>query len=312
MNILVLGGTQFVSRALATELIARGHDVSILTRGRRSVSYEGIKQHFIADRRDLESLRQLQDCRFDAVFDVSGYCPDDVRGVLGALRLDDRTKYVFLSSGAVYLPSEAPVVEEAPKGKNENWGAYGLDKLEAEELLVRSQPERGYSLSIVRPAYVYGPGNNLYREAYLFDRILRRQPVPIPDGCAKTQFVFIADLVAMLIDLLQIDAGKIEAFNYTNPEPIDWETLVRTAACAAGVEPRIKKVAYRGRMEARDFFPFRDCTYLLDTGKAERFGLVPPKTSLREGLEQSYAWYRKQRPKLFDGKMAKIEAALLL
>ena len=83
------------------------------------------------------------------------------------------------------------------------------------------------------------------------------------------------------------------------------------AARAANVEPRISHVE-RGALEARSYFPFRDCTYLLDVRKAARFGLPCPQTALEEGMERAYAWYRRERPQLADPKMSRVEEALRL
>lgn len=310
MRVLVLGGTQFVGRALAMRLIACDHDVSILTRGRRPVEYGGLRRRYRADRKDPASLCELRSERFDAVFDVSGYTAEDVRPVLDALRLGEGVRYVFVSSGAVYRPSSVLLAEDAPKGENANWGPYGLGKLAAEELLAARQPELGYMLSLIRPAYIYGPGNNLYREAFLFDRLARGLAIPVPQGSARTQFVYIDDLVRMMEGLLRRKPWSAEAFNCTNPEPISWDDLVCAAAAAAGVEPHIQQVDYRGVMEPREFFPFRNCTYLLDTGKSERFGLEQPATALGEGMRKSYEWYRACRPRLSDPKMTQVEEAL--
>lgn len=310
MKALVLGGTQFVSRALAMELIAAGHEVSILTRGQRPVDYRGLSEHIVADRKDPSSMRCLRGRTFDAVWDVSGYDAADAQGVLDALLPAEGTRYVFVSSGAVYRPSDAPVGEDAPTGGNEHWGAYGLDKLAAEELLARRQRQEGFDLAVVRPAYVYGPGNNLYREAFFFDRIAAGRAVPVPRGGTTAQFVFIADLVRMLVSLATCPFRGYEAFNCAYPEAVGWKELVRAAAAAVGGEVRLKEVDCRGSFEARSFFPFRDCTYLLDAGKAKRWGLEAPSTALREGMRASCAWYRLARPRLSDPKMTRGDAVL--
>lgn len=312
MKTLVLGGTQFIGRALARDLIARGHEVSILTRGRLPVDYAGVCAHYRADRTDAESLRELRGVQFDAVFDVSGYRAADVRPVLEVLHPGEGTHYVFLSSGAVYAPSDEVLAEDAPCGANANWGAYGLDKLGAEELLCERQSEQGYRLSIVRPTYVYGSGNNLYREAYLFDRLERGLAIPLPNSAARTQFVQVSDLVEVLAALPLRTGGGVEVFNCTHPESLGWAALVQAAADAVGVEPIVQPVEYRGSMKAREFFPFRDCTYLLDVGKLERFGLPQPGLGIREGLRETYEWYCQVRPSLCDPKMNRVEEALRL
>lgn len=309
MRVLVLGGTQFVSRAAASALVVRGHEVAILTRGRLPVACDGLSERLVADRKDAESMRQLRGRAFDAVLDCSGYVAADVACVLEALRPEAGTRYVFLSSGAVYRPADAPVAEDAPKGENEHWGPYGLGKLAAERLLEQERDRRGFELSIVRPAYVHGPGNNLYREAFLFDRIAQGLPVPVPAGDARTQFVFVDDLTDVLARLAERGDG-VGALNCANPQPVGWVELVEAAGAAMGHAPCIVPVDYRGRMQAREFFPFRDCTYLLDMGKAARLGLGLPKTDLAEGMRRSHAWWLRERPRLADAKMARVDEAL--
>lgn len=310
MRVLVLGGTQFVGQAVAGELVARGWDVSILTRGILPSTVSGIGRWCRADRRDASGWGALAGERFDAVVDVSAYTAADVEPVLDALRFDDGARYVLVSSGAVYRPSDRPLAEDAPAGENVHWGPYGLGKLEAERLLLDRQPRCGYALSIVRPAYLYGPGNNLLREAYLFDRLEKRLPVPVPSGGTRTQFAIVDEAARMVASLAEPVCWSAEAFNCAHPEPVGWDDLVRAAARAVGVEPRIAHVRCSDALEARSFFPFRDCSYVLDVRKAAKFGLPSPRTALEEGMVRTYAWYRERRPILCDPKMTRIQEAL--
>lgn len=310
MRVLVLGGTQFVGQAVAGELVARGWDVSILTRGILPSTVSGIGRWCRADRRDASGWGALAGERFDAVVDVSAYTAADVEPVLDALRFDDGARYVLVSSGAVYRPSDRPLAEDAPAGENVHWGPYGLGKLEAERLLLDRQSRCGYALSIVRPAYLYGPGNNLLREAYLFDRLEKRLPVPVPSGSTRTQFAIVDEAARMVASLAEPVCWSAEAFNCAHPEPVGWDDLVRAAARAVGVEPHIAHVRCSDALEARSFFPFRDCSYVLDVRKAAKFGLPSPRTALEEGMVRTYAWYRERRPILCDPKMTRIEEAL--
>ena len=51
------------------------------------------------------------------------------------------------------------------KPQNIFWGTYGTDKIAAEKALL----ERMKDAYILRPPYLYGPMNNVYREAFVFD-----------------------------------------------------------------------------------------------------------------------------------------------
>ena len=80
--------------------------------------------------------------------------------------LTDYGEYVLISSSAVY-PDTCPqsFTEETPTGPNRYWGGYGFGKCEAEKALLQRSP-RAY---ILHPPYLYGPMNNVYREAFAFD-----------------------------------------------------------------------------------------------------------------------------------------------
>lgn len=73
-NLLVMGGTNFVSSSLAKYLISKGYNVDILTRGIRKVDYTGFRNHIICDRKSLQELRRaLNGYKHDCVFDISAY-----------------------------------------------------------------------------------------------------------------------------------------------------------------------------------------------------------------------------------------------
>lgn len=56
-------------------------------------------------------------------------------------------------------------MEESKKSVNKYWGEYGIGKIEAERGLLARVP----AAYILRPPYLYGPMNNVYREAFVFD-----------------------------------------------------------------------------------------------------------------------------------------------
>ena len=74
-------------------------------------------------------------------------------------------QYLLISSSAVY-PENAPqpFMEETPLGANQYWGTYGTNKIAAEQALQKRKPDA----YILRPPYLYGPMNNIYREAFVF------------------------------------------------------------------------------------------------------------------------------------------------
>ena len=66
---LILGGTVFLGRHVAAEALARGHELTLFTRGLHG-RIEGA-EHLIGDRRG--DLSALEGRAWDVVIDTSGY-----------------------------------------------------------------------------------------------------------------------------------------------------------------------------------------------------------------------------------------------
>lgn len=304
-TILVMGGTNFVSSSLAKYLISKGYNVDILTRGIRKIDYTGYRNHIICDRKSLnELLKSLHDIKYDYVFDISAYTKEDVELLLNSLDLSKLKKYIFCSSGAVYKQSNNILVESAEKGFNPNWGIYGTNKLEAENFIINSK----IPYIILRPTYIYGEYNNLYREAYFFHRIINKKAIPIPWGNnTQTQFLHINDFVR-ICESAMISNIHNRIYNVTNPDIIDWETLVLTCGKAINIDPIIKKVNVNEiDLEARCYFPFRDVTYLLSIERLIEDKLYVPAITLLDGLKSAYKWYVSSDFQYVDYRMTKMD-----
>ena len=74
MNLLILGGTRFLGRHLVDAALARGHDVTIFTRGRTPVPWRGRVTALACDRdpRIAPGLAALDGARFDTAVDCAG------------------------------------------------------------------------------------------------------------------------------------------------------------------------------------------------------------------------------------------------
>lgn len=300
---LVTGGTEFVGKAILKGLISEGYQVDYLTRGIKKVSIQGYHKHIICDRKNRIELRKvLGKAEYDNIFDISAYSRKDVEILLKSFKLPPIKRYCLLSSGAVYTPSENYLSENSERGENPNWGIYGLDKKEAEDYLLEINKSSHFPVVIFRPTYIYGEGNNLYRESYFFDRILKNQPLPVPcTGNSKTQFIHIQDVVAIILDSVTNDKTVGEAYNLTHPRAFDWVELVEIVQRIVSKQTTILRVSQENMNELnvvpREFFPFRDIPYLMSTDKLKEHNLLLPRMDLEEGLRASFDWYLKQNMK---------------
>ena len=278
-KILVTGGTVFVSKYVAEYYVNQGDEVYVLNRGHKKQP-QGVK--FIeADRHELGSV--LKDKVFDVVLDVTAYTKTDVTDLLDAL--GDFKDYIFISSSAVYPETaKQPFVEEEKTALNKFWGDYGTNKIEAEQELLKRVPQA----YVLRPPYLYGEGNNVYREAFVFECALKNRKFYLPkDGKMKLQFFHVDDLCRM-IDALLAKKPAQHIFNVGNEEMIsikDWVTLCYEIA---GKTPEF--VSVTKEPEQRNYFSFYDYEYQLDIAKQKQ--ILKETMPLKEGLKRAFAWYK--------------------
>lgn len=281
MTILVTGGTVFASRFCAEYFVKKGHEVYVLNRNTRPQS-DGV--HLIECNRFVLGDR-LKSIYFDLVLDVASYNEHDVSTLVEAL--GDYGKYIFISSSAVYPETnEQPFKEIQTCGANSIWGDYGMNKLLAEQYLLDNVKH----LNILRPPYLYGPMNNLYREAFVFECAERGIPFCVPnDGDMPLQFFHIEDMCRFIEILAENDVPQ-KIFNVGNSNTVTISEWVTMCYEVLGKVPVLKHIS--GHDQAA-YFSFRDYAYVLDV--TEQNKLLPDTKSLTEGLRESYEWYRNNR-----------------
>ena len=129
----------------------------------------------------------------------TAYTANDVDLLLNAL--GSYKDYILISSSAVY-PEYAPqpFQEDTQLDVNKYWDQYGMDKIAAEAALQNRNP----NAYILRPPYLYGRMNNVYREAFVFDCALTNRKFYLPGkGDMKLQFFHIHDLCRFMDIILE-------------------------------------------------------------------------------------------------------------
>ena len=276
-KILVTGGTVFVSRYIAEYYVSAGWEVYVLNRNTKEQS-KGVKL-IEADRHNLGN--KLKDYCFDVVIDT-GYTANDVDALLDGL--GDYKDYIFISSSAVYpeyVPQ--PFTENSETGVNKFWGKYGTDKIEAESTLMKRNP----NAYIIRPPYIYGPMNNVYREAFVFDCALADRKFYLPkDGEMKLQFFHVKDL-CKLMEVIIKEKPEEHILNVGNALAVSIKEWVTKCYESLGKTPTFVNV-YED-IEQRNYFSFYNYEYYLDISRQSK--IYPETISLEEGLKDAVEWY---------------------
>jgi nucleoside-diphosphate-sugar epimerase len=190
MDILVIGGTRFVGRAIVEQLLRRGHDVTIYHRGRQEVGFDGPVAHVHGDRRDHARFQaDLAQLSPEGVVDVIPMNASDTRTLVEALR-GRIQRSVHISSGDVYAPGQPiPIPEDAQLAPADHIDLplHGqkvpYSKVAAEEALREAQEAGDFPATVLRLPAVYGPRDPLAREWFFVKRVLDgRHRIALPDG----------------------------------------------------------------------------------------------------------------------------------
>ncbi|MDU6039463.1 MAG: NAD-dependent epimerase/dehydratase family protein [Clostridium butyricum] len=278
-RILVTGGTVFVSKYVAKYFQSNNYEVYVLNRGSKQ-QIENINL-ICANRNNLKDC--LKDFYFDSIIDVCGYNQQDIKNILDAV--GGFKDYIFISSSAVYPETNMqPFSENQSIGVNKIWGKYGTDKIEAEEYLISKVP----NAYILRPPYLYGAMQNVYREPFVFECALKNRKFYIPnDGKMKLQFFHVDDLCKVIEKILEKHPTN-HIYNVGNTESIDINTFIEL--CYKVVGTPLEKVYVTKHNNQRDYFSFYDYEYSLDVTKQSE--LLMEEKDLFEGLKESYKWFK--------------------
>jgi len=208
MELLVLGGTEFVGRAVAEAAVERGWQVTVFHRGRHPAP-AGVKV-LTGDR--LGDLGALAGGRWDAVVDTWSAEPGAVRASAQLLkgRVD---RYAYVSSRSVYAwPTPAGLDETAPVVEGGD-GDYAAVKRGGE---LAAEEAFGDRALLARAGLILGPWENVGRLPWWLQRIARGGDVlaPGPRDLAL-QYVDVRDLAAWILDALAVGLGG--PYNVVSP-----------------------------------------------------------------------------------------------
>lgn len=305
MRALVLGGSVFVGKRLVAALVRAGHDVTVLNRGRTPTQLPHGVSALAADRTDAGSMRNaLMGTSWDAVFDVSGFVMaaggSDIAALLDIVD-GNVGHYVYVSSIMAYdqsLLGTFPWTEDMPTNP-EGPRSYGGFKALAERVMLDRFATTGFPVSIVRPAAIYGPDNNIFdMETPLFIRLTQQRPILVPHGGLVTaSYGHVDDLCETMIHMIGCDSALGEVFNVT-AQGVTVQRYIETLAAVVRTEPIIVHVP--DHMLATITTPVFGHLFaaahhaVLATDKAHRLLGCAPRFDLRSGHEDTYAWFLQQ------------------
>ena len=218
MRLLILGGTEFVGRAVTEVALRRGWDVTVFHRGRHAAPPGVTALH--GDRSEPGGLAALAEGEWDAVVDTWSGAPAAVAEAAGMLA-GRAGHYAYVSSRSVYAgPVRAGADETAPvvvasavDTARDVAGDYARAKRGGELAAIAAFGDRAL---LVRAGLILGPGENVGRLPWWLQRIARGGAVPAPGPRdLPLQYVDARDLARWVLGALR--GGMGGACNVVSP-----------------------------------------------------------------------------------------------
>lgn len=316
MKLFVSGGAGYIGSAVAAELLAQGHQVTVfdsLVTGHQAAVPAGAK--FVqGNLLDEPALAAALSAGFDGVLhfaafieagesmqDPGKYFRNNLQGSLQLIEAAQQAgvvRFVFSSTAAVYRTSDAPLSEDSPLGPE---NTYGLTKLMTEQALERYQQIHGLRYAALRYfnacGALPGRGEAHQPESHLIPLMLqvaegKREQIaiygndyPTPDGTCIRDYIHLADLVsAHLLALEALETQSQLVYNVGSGQGYSIRQVLEAARQVTGQPIPAVDAPRRPGDPAR---------LVASSAKIQQeLGWRPLHSSLEEILSSAWAWQR--------------------
>ena len=323
-KLLLTGATGMVGMALAPRLIAEGYDVHVMLRGSSDRTLiEGLDVRVVeADLAQPESLAPAvsgMDYVVHAAAHVGDWGPAEkyrqrnvfaLEHLLTAARGGNLRRWIQISSLGVYPARDHFGTDETTPSDLEGLDGYTRTKAEAEVLLNRQIREHHFPAVILRPGFIYGPGDR-----HVLPRIIKRfqtgKMKMIGSGQKKLNNTSVGNLSDAVVLALDNPDACGETFNIRDARLVTRKEFVSTIANFLG-KPYPRSVPapvartlvvfveglakLRGATEApfvtRASIKFLNQNLDFSIEKAGRVLGFDPRDDFQEGMSQALEWAR--------------------
>jgi nucleoside-diphosphate-sugar epimerase len=231
LRTVVIGAMGHIGTYLVPRLVAAGHDVIAVSRGRREPYHAATAwQHverITLDRATAESTGEfgarIAALRADIIIDLICFELESAKHLVGALQ--GRVQH-FLHCGTLWVHGASEVVPVEESAPRRPFGHYGVQKAAIEAWLLEQSRTDNFPATVLHPGHITGPGwvpinpaGNL--DTGVFERLAAGAEVALPDqGLALLQHVHADDVAQAFECALGQRAESIgEAFLWRDRAP---------------------------------------------------------------------------------------------
>ncbi|MEJ5165884.1 MAG: NAD-dependent epimerase/dehydratase family protein [Thermoanaerobaculia bacterium] len=308
MNILIIGGTQFLGYYILEKLLESGHQITVFHRGIHRVPFEGVKEIKKDWHNSSETEKALKGKKFDVV--INNICFSEEDAYLSYKIFKNSTDhFIVISSAAVYLLNpdlnipylEEDALLEIPRYyKDSEKHLYAYGKREADIYFLTKFTRANFPCTILRPPVLVGKRDYTGRLATYFCQIEEDHPIILPDGGQNLWgFLYAEDLANFILKILKNRRAFGKVYNLAQREAVSLRQLILKIGKILGKIPKIVDIPSSFLIKTPlgvNFSPLWSPNHiLLDINAAIRdFGFSP--TPFSKWIEEMVLHFKKEPP----------------
>lgn len=253
---MVIGGTGHIGTYLVPALVRLGHDVVVLSRGRRAPYYDrggwdrvtSVEADREAEDRSGNFGRRVAALHPDAVVDLICFTPESAAQLADALT---RTGALLLHCGTIWVHGSSTTVPTREESPRRPFTEYGQAKAVIEDDLLRRSRRGELRATVIHPGHISGPGWVPINPAgnvnlQVLQRIADGEPLALPDlGLATLQHVHAGDVAGVFLAALgSPSVADGESFHAVGSGAVTLRSYAEAAASWFGQEARLTFLPY--------------------------------------------------------------------
>jgi nucleoside-diphosphate-sugar epimerase len=239
VKVLVIGGTGHTGGYLVRDLVAAGHEVVTVSRGRTSPYLEGpfwnAVRRVTLDRREGEQDGRLGELLVEvepeAVVDITCYEPESAEQLVALLA--GKIGHV-VHVGTAWVHGEADEIPTPETWRGRPLNDYARKKLAIQDFYLQAFEQAGFPVTIVNPTQITGPGKMFVtpegdKDVGYLDRMRAGEEVPLPAfGRPLVQHVHPRDVAQVMRRALeQRNAATGQVYNASSARAMTYHGLFR-------------------------------------------------------------------------------------
>lgn len=323
MKILVMGGTGFIGLHLIEQLQRRNDEIILAVRKQSKIS-EKLKQSKISivlidyeSDADIFQKTQGIDTLIFLIgqMGVSGLKYDDfykvncllTKKVLIAAGKANVKHFIFCSTPGVLGFGKRLAKESEPYAPRND---YEKTKVIAEKYVIKFCRQAGMNYTILRPDFVYGPGD--YRRIVMYRNIMKKRFILTTSGKSHLHPTYVDDVVSGFLCCIGNEHSYNEIFNIAADEDVTSEHYLRCIADATGsnlihvnisytlsviiagiIDGLCQKFRHKEGFVSKNKIDFLSIDHSSSIDKAKRMIGYKPQYNCQQGITKTIKWCKQ-------------------